>query len=123
MKISFRDRTFRDACLILFFLLVSLFLYFVLSHSGQQASMVVVAVDGIQIGEYSLAVNGEYSLNDGSNILVIEDGSAKVTSANCPDKLCIRQGAVRYTGQCITCLPNKLTVTVAVGDESVDIVL
>ncbi len=123
MKISLRDRAFRDVCLILFLLLVSVILYFVLSHNGEQGSKVIVAVNGVQIGEYPLSLDGEYSLNGGSNILVIKDGSAKVINANCPDKLCVKQGDIRYTGQCITCLPNKLTVTVYGGDDSVDIVL
>lgn len=123
MKISLRDRVFRDVCLILFLLLVSVMLYFLLSHNGEHGSKVIVAVNGVQSGEYSLSLDGEYSLNGGSNILVIKDGSAKVINANCPDKLCVKQGAIRYTGQCITCLPNKLTVTVFGGDDSVDIVL
>ncbi len=123
MKISLRDRTFRDVCLIFIFLLVSLLLYFVVSYGGKLGRKVVVSVDGVQIGEYSLVMDGEYALNDGSNILVVEDGSARVISANCPNKLCVKQGVIRYTGQCITCLPNKLTVTVVGGDDSVDIVL
>ena len=46
-----------------------------------------------------------------------------MTEADCPDKICIDQGRVRYTGQCITCLPNKLTVTVEGGGEpEVDLV-
>jgi len=123
MKISLRDRTFRDVCLIFIFLLVSLLLYFVVSYGGKLGRKIVVSVDGVQIGEYSLAMDGEYALNDGSNFLVVEDGSARVISANCPNKLCVKQGVIRYTGQCITCLPNKLTVTVVGGDDSVDIVL
>lgn len=123
MKISLRDRTFRDVCLIFIFLLVSLLLYFVVSYGGKLGRKVVVSVEGVQIGEYSLAMDGEYTLNDGSNFLVVEDGSARVISANCPNKLCVKQGVIRYTGQCITCLPNKLTVTVVGGDDSVDIVL
>ena len=46
-----------------------------------------------------------------------------LTEADCPDKICVEQGRVRYTGQCITCLPNKLTVTLEGGDApEVDLV-
>ena len=83
----------------------------------------IVAVNGDEIGRYSLAVDGKYSLNNGSNLLIIENGRAKMIDANCPDKLCIKEGWVKYTGQCITCLPNKLTVTVVSGDSSVEIVI
>ena len=55
---------------------------------------------------------------------MIEDGWAWLREANCPDKLCVRQGRVRYSGQVITCLPNRLTVTVEGGaTNGVDVVV
>jgi hypothetical protein len=36
----------------------------------------------------------------------------------------VQQGRVRYTGQAITCLPNRLTVTIEGGEDSgVDIIV
>lgn len=53
----------------------------------------------------------------GYNEVVIEAGSAFVRSASCPDKSCVRQGAVspgniadRYLGPSIICLPNRVVV-------------
>ncbi len=77
----------------------------------------VVRVEGREIARYSLAQDGVYPLNGGTNVLTVENGSAAVTQADCPDKICVEQGRVRYTGQCITCLPNKLTVTLEGGGE------
>ena len=83
----------------------------------------VVRVEGREVARYSLSQNGTYPLNGGTNVLTIADGAAAMTEADCPDKICIDQGRVRYTGQCITCLPNKLTVTVEGGGEpEVDLV-
>ena len=83
----------------------------------------VVRVEGREVARYSLSQNGVYPLNGGTNVLTVEDGTAAVTEADCPDKICIEQGRVRYTGQCITCLPNKLTVTLEGGDApEVDLV-
>lgn len=79
---------------------------------GENGAGVIVRVDGEKVGEYSLYEDGSYSLNGGTNILKIEDGCAYLTDAICPDHLCIKQGKVSKTGQTITCLPNKLTVTV-----------
>ena len=118
-----KGRVLRDSCLIVFFLLLSILLFFIIQGRTEPGSSVVVAVDGVQIGEYSLFLDGEYPLNNGSNILRIENKTACMIEANCPDQLCMRQGKIQYTGQCITCLPNKLTVTVIGGDDSVDIVL
>lgn len=83
----------------------------------------VVRVEGREVVRYSLSQNGVYPLNGGTNVLTVEDGAASVTEADCPDKICVEQGRVRYTGQCITCLPNKLTVTLEGGDApEVDLV-
>ena len=116
-------KALRDFCLVLFFLLLSGVLILVVKGFQKEGGAVVVAVNGVEIGRYSLALDGQYSLNGGSNTLVIEKGRAKVLDADCPDKLCVKEGWVEYTGQCITCLPNKLTVTVVSGDTSVDIVI
>ena len=55
--------------------------------------------------------------------LVIESGEAWLSHADCPDSLCVKQGKIHANGQVITCLPNKLTVTVYGGDKNeVDLV-
>lgn len=61
---------------------------------------------------------------DNSNYLIIEDGYAKIVDASCPDKLCVYQKKIKYTGETIVCLPNKVVVQV-VGEEvaSVDAIV
>ena len=79
----------------------------------------MVKVDGKEVARYSLSEDGEYELNGGTNILRIEDGKAYLTDATCPDHLCVNQGKIDQTGETITCLPNRLTVTVVgAGDET-----
>ena len=46
-----------------------------------------------------------------------------MADADCPDKLCVRQGKIHRNGETITCLPNKLTVTVIDEEGEVDLVL
>lgn len=79
---------------------------------------VIVTVDSAEVGRYSLDEDGTYILNGGTNTLVISDGTARIIDARCPDKLCVNQGSIRYTGQSIVCLPNRLIVTVYGGEES-----
>ena len=98
---------------------VLFFLYF---NKGEAGAGVIVRVDGVETARYSLSESGRYELNGGTNILVIEDGAAYMLQADCPDHICVSQGKVRYAGQCITCLPNKLTVTVYGTDEGVELV-
>ncbi len=111
-----------DIILIGAVLLVAIVTALVVFLSGETGAYVVVRVDGEEVGKYSLSQDGEYSLNGGTNILIIENGAAYLIEANCPDHLCIKQGKINKNGQTITCLPNKLTVTVYGEDNDVDLV-
>ena len=84
----------------------------VLTLTKKEGDYVVVRVDGNEVARYSLSQDGEYPLNGGTNVLRIEGGKAYLVSANCPDHLCVKQGKVDQSGETITCLPNRLTVTV-----------
>lgn len=89
----------------------------------EDGACVIVRVNGQQVATYSLLENGEYSLNGGTNILCIREGKAYLTEADCPDHLCVKQGKIDQTGETITCLPNRLTVTVyGAADSEVDLV-
>ncbi len=112
----------RDFILIGVILAIVAVLFVVFALMKEDGAYVVVRVDGDEVARYELSRNGEYSLNGGTNILKIEDGKAFLTSASCPDHLCVKQGKIDKTNEVITCLPNKLTVTVYGAEESVDLV-
>lgn len=112
----------RDFILIASILIVAVALFLVVELTKEEGAGVTVKVDGVKVAEYSLTSDGTYPLNGGTNILVIENGKAYLTDANCPDKLCVHQGKISRTGETITCLPNKLTVTVFGAQESVDLI-
>ena len=120
-----KKKTLRaDLVLIAALLLAAGLLYLALNAGRSSGGWAVVRVDGEVTARYPLGENGSFSLNGGSNTLVIEDGQAWISEANCPDKLCMGFGKIRYSGQVITCLPNRLTVTVEGGqDDGVDIVV
>ena len=112
----------RDIILIASILIIAIALFLVVELTKEEGAGVTVKVDGVKVAEYSLAKDGTYPLNGGTNILVIEDGRAYLSDANCPDKLCVHQGKISRTGETITCLPNKLTVTVFGAAESLDLI-
>ena len=119
----FKRTAVRDLCLILAFLVLALAV-FLASHLGARAgSWAVVSVDGVETARYSLSVDGTYVLNGGTNTLEILDGRVRMTGADCPNHLCVKQGWVRYSGQSIVCLPNKVTVTVYGADGTYDAVI
>ena len=112
----------RDLILIGAILAVIIVMFTVITLTKEDGAYVIVRLDGNEIARYSLTENGEYELNGGTNILRIEDGDAFLVSANCPDHLCVKQGRIDQTGETITCLPNRLTVTVY-GAENSDVEL
>ena len=125
MRAFFADRKRRaDLVVIASLLLLALVLYLVIGATRQEGGVIVVRVDGVETERHSLAESGTYSLNGGSNTLVIADGQAWLSEANCPDLLCVKQGKIHYSGQSIICLPNRLTVTVEGGEsDGVDFVV
>jgi hypothetical protein len=88
---------------------------YVLQKDGAVA---VVTVDEAEIGCYALSEDQTVELNDGSNILVIQDGYADIVDANCPDRLCVSQKKISKSGESIICLPNKLVVSISGGETS-----
>lgn len=88
---------------------------------GNHGAQVKVTVDGDLYGTYSLNENQEIRIQkDGviTNVLVIKDGTADITEADCPDRLCVHQRAISKTKETIVCLPNKVVVEVAGSEES-----
>ena len=102
----------RDLILIGALLLLALLSFILFSMGKNTGGWAVVSVEGSETARYSLAKKGVYSLNGGTNTLVIEDGCAWISEANCPDHTCMRMGKIRYEGQVIVCLPNRLVVSI-----------
>lgn len=112
-----------DVLVIAALLLLSLLVVLVIEFTKQEGAYVEITLDGTTVAQYSLAVDGVYPLNGGTNVLVIQNGEAYMSASNCPDHVCENTGRVRYVGQTIICLPNRLTVTiVGSSDGSVDFV-
>ena len=83
----------------------------------EQGSTVSVKVDGIQIASYPLAEDREVPIKTGDNdehinVLVIKDGKASISEADCPDKICVETRAVSYVGETVVCLPHKLVIEI-----------
>lgn len=87
------------------------FLYFVNGDSGKY---VQVEVDGEVVDTVELDADYEkqYDFDGDTNTLVIKDGKASVTEANCKDGICVNHMPISRSGESIICLPHKLVVTV-----------
>lgn len=82
---------------------------------------VQVRVAGAVTAGYLLDVDASYTVtgaNGGTNLLVIEDGAARIEEASCPDGVCVHTGRIRRNGQSIVCLPNQVVVEIVSETEN-----
>ena len=92
-----------DFVLILVLLAVILIGFLVVRLQRQKHAFTVdVSVNGTTVATYQ----------GGQNHLVIQDGCARIEEADCPDKLCVKQGTVSESGESLVCLPNRVVVAV-----------
>ena len=108
----------RDLLLVGILLLAALLLFALTRGTRESGAEAVVTVDGTEVGRYPLSKAGTFPLNGGTNILVIENGEAWVTEANCPDKICMGMGKISRNGEFIACLPNRLLIVVEGGEKA-----
>ena len=113
-------KTIRDLILIAVVLAVAGGFYLgnrVLSR--HPATFVEITVDGTVVKELDLSQNAELVIDSpggGTNTLIIENGTVRVTDASCPDKLCMHQGRISESGEMIVCLPNRMIAKIVGTD-------
>ena len=112
-----------DIIVIAAIILASLAFVLVSSLLRSDGTYVEITLDDNTVLKYPLAVDATYELNGGTNVLTVKDGVAYMSYSDCPDHTCENTGKIKYVGQTIVCLPNRLTVTViGTSDNSVDFV-
>ena len=106
----------RDLIYLLIVMIIILFVCVIGYHAfSGKGDTVVIEIDGKCVGEYSLHEEREIYLPDEenhTNVLTIADNKAYMSSADCPDKLCMKQKAISHNKETIVCLPNRIVVTV-----------
>lgn len=108
---------------VLVFGAVSAMLASQLLFAAQNASTVLVEIDGKEYGRYNLQEKNSQTLaiesKFGYNKIVIANGRVYVCESDCPDTLEIKAGAIQKAGQMLVCLPNRLVVRIE-GRRDVD---
>lgn len=92
-----------------------------------QGDFAVVKIDGVEKYRYPLSENVTLDIVTGDNeesinTLVIENGEAVMTEADCPDGICVAHRPISNTGESIVCLPHKIIVEIQSDekDEGLD---
>ncbi len=80
---------------------------------------VVVKVDGSLVMELSLDRNVTTKVDGhlGETVIHVEDGAVRVQDSTCPHGYCVRMGTIRYRGEVIVCVPNRVIVSIRGGSE------
>lgn len=113
-----RRKIIADLILIFCVVLVALSVFLVAFLKSEDGVFVSVRIGDGESVMYSLSEDGEYKLLGGKNILVIKDGKAYMSHADCPDKTCVRTGAISKTGEQIICLPNRVYISIIGAEET-----
>ena len=57
------------------------------------------------------------------NLIEILPGKIRIKDADCPDKICVKEGWISQGGQLIVCLPHKLIISIEGKNNTVDSVV
>lgn len=78
--------------------------------------------DGNMVHKIDLTkVSKAYTIELEGNIVLVENGQISIIEADCPDKLCIKQGAIQNGARPIVCLPNNVVIKLTDDEDDVDI--
>ena len=101
-----------DTILVAALLAFSISAYFIVNAFLDKGDFAVVYVNGKESSRYALLIDGEYVLNGGTNILKIENGTARMIYGDCPKQICVNTGAISLELQCISCNHNRVDVRI-----------
>ncbi|MCD7928727.1 MAG: NusG domain II-containing protein [Clostridiales bacterium] len=108
------------AALVLAGLALTAFVLLSRMNSSSDGLTVTIRQDNEVIATLPLDEDATYAVQseDGvTNLVVIEDGTVHMEEADCPDQLCVKQGKIRYAGDSLICLPNRVVRWISGEDE------
>jgi hypothetical protein len=56
----------------------------------------------------------------GNTVVSVNRGTASVVSSPCANQLCVAQGKIHRAGGSISCLPNRVMITIQGGNNGID---
>ena len=96
--------------LLLFLLFLLCGTLFAIRHfTASPKNSIKITVCGREQGIYDLSCDQVIQIGE-TNVCEIRDGQVRMIEADCPDQLCIKQGAFGADGGMIVCLPNRVVI-------------
>ncbi|SDB16840.1 hypothetical protein SAMN02910263_00782 [Butyrivibrio sp. INlla16] len=115
-----KNKKVKSYALLVGVVLLALLIMLINRVNSRNGELVVVSVDGEVVKELAIDVDDEFEVtgfDGGKNKVVVMDGVCYVNEADCPDKLCIKQGKISKIGESIICLPHRVVVTIKGSEE------
>ena len=112
LKRETKRKILLDVILVATLLAVSLSALFIFRAFRKEGAVAVVYVHNEVVAEYPLSKDAEYSLNGGTNHLVIKDGMVYMDHADCPKQVCVYTGKIAFVGESIACNHNDVVVVI-----------
>lgn len=91
---------------------------FIRSLTRQTLLQVEIFYQGKLFGRYQL--NSDRDFFVGPALVSIYDRKVRIVRNNCPNQICVRTGAIKYPGQSIVCVPNKILITIVSPEQKID---
>lgn len=79
----------------------------------KSGSYVAILINGNQTAKYSLNEDFETDIiTNGTNHLIIKNGEAYISHADCKTNVCVKTGKISRVGESIVCLPHNLIIEI-----------
>lgn len=102
---------------------LSLIAMFLIKYANKNNATAEIWSDGRMLESIDLnEVDEPYKItveykDGGTNEILVAPGEISVCNADCPDKLCVKSGAISSGDLPIVCLPHKLIIKLTGGNE------
>lgn len=102
--------------LIVVSLLSSGVILYISAQKKYQSEYVEISVNGKLYKKVSFNNSTEEIIDVktelGENIVKISKGKVQILDADCPDKICVKDGYIEEPGELLVCLPHKVIVEI-----------
>ena len=100
--------TLADGILIFLIIISIIISSLIIYRTAQTSEYAVIECDG-QSEIVSLEKDDVFALDNGM-VIEVSNGKIRVRDSDCPQKICVKHGWLKYANDVIVCLPNKTII-------------
>lgn len=102
--------------------IAGIIVYILMKNASVKDPIAEIYQNGVLIRSLPLSEDCEFTVtcNEGFNTITVKNGAVMISEADCPDKVCVKTGAVSGGAIPIVCLPHRLEIRVINGSPEID---